>query len=138
MTFVDTGVLFAAAVRRDARHRRACQVLEAIAADGTFTTDHVLLETWLMIQSRAGWAAAMRFLAAVRGTPLAVETTTLADLERAVAIAMAWEDQQFDLVDCTSFAVIERVGCGRAASFDRDFAVWRYGPKRAKALDVAS
>lgn len=138
MTFVDTGVLFAAAVQRDARHQRACRLLETIAADGTFTTDHVLLETWLMIRARAGWPAAMRFLSAVRGTPLAVETATLADLERAQAIAMAWEDQRFDLVDCTSFAVIERVGCGRAASFDRDFAVWRYGSKRSKALDVVS
>ncbi|MCC6766546.1 MAG: PIN domain-containing protein [Deltaproteobacteria bacterium] len=137
-TFVDTGVLFAAAVRRDARHQQARRLLVAIAAEHTFTTDHVLLETWMMIRLRAGWAAAMRFLGAVRSTPLAVETTSLADLERAQGIATAWEDQQFDLVDCTSFAVIERVGCGRAASFDRDFAVWRYGPKRSRALDVLS
>jgi predicted nucleic acid-binding protein len=135
---VDTGVLFAAAVRRDARHQRARRLLATIADDRTFTTDHVLLETWMMIRLRASWAAAMRFLGAVRSTPLAVETTSLADLERAQAIATAWEDQQFDLVDCTSFAVIERVGCGRAASFDRDFAVWRYGSNRGRALDVLS
>ena len=131
-------MLFAAAVPRDARHQRARRLLAAIAGDRTFTTDHVLLETWMIIRVRVGWTAAMRFLAAVRGTPLAVETTSLADLERAQAIAIAWEDQQFDLVDCTSFAVIERVGCARAASFDRDFAIWRYGANRGRALDVIS
>jgi len=135
-TFVDTGILFAAAVRRDARHQRAHRLLESLAAGRPFTTDHVLLETWLMVRARAGWAAAMRFLDSTRGTPLSVETTTLADLERAQAIAMVWRDQQFDLVDCTSFAVIERVGCHRAASFDADFAVWRYGAGRRRALEV--
>lgn len=137
-TFVDTGILFAAAVRRDARHQRARRLLQSLAAERPFTTDHVLLETWMMIRVRASWQAAMRFLGSIRGTPLSIETATLADLERAQAIATIWSDQQFDLIDCTSFAVIERVGCHCAASFDADFAVWRYGPDRKRALDVVS
>ena len=92
----------------------------------------------MLVRVRAGWPAAVRFLETLRGTSLTVETTTLADLERAQAIATQWEDQEFDLVDCTSFAVIERVGCHRAASFDADFAVWRYGPERRRALEILS
>ena len=136
--FIDTGVLFAAAVRRDARHERAARILTEVANDHPFTTDHVLLEAWMMIRARAGWAAAMRFLGAARGTPLGVEIVTLADFERAQAIAHLWADQQFDLVDCTSFAVIERAGCARAASFDADFAVWRYGADRKRALEIVA
>src|SRR3954470_24200069 len=62
MTFIDTGILFATAVRRDARHTRARRLLEALAPDRPFTTDHVLVETWMMIRLRVGWQAAMRFL----------------------------------------------------------------------------
>ena len=47
-------------------------------------------------------------------------------------------DESLIALDCTSFAVIARVGCGQAATFDRDFAVRRYGPRRSGALDVVS
>jgi len=39
-------------------------------------------------------------------------------------------------VDRTSFAVMERLGVHRAASFDDDFAVYRFGPRRSKAFEV--
>jgi predicted nucleic acid-binding protein len=39
-------------------------------------------------------------------------------------------------VDRTSFAVMERLGIIRAASFDADFAVYRYGRKRDRAFEV--
>ena len=45
-------------------------------------------------------------------------------------------DQDFSLVDRTSFAVMERLGLERAASFDEDFAVYRWGPGRRRAFDV--
>jgi predicted nucleic acid-binding protein len=78
----------------------------------------------------------MRFWAGVRDSALFVEPVGVADLERAEAIANEWRDQQLDIVDCTSFAVMERVGCRRAATFDRDFAVYRYGPRRKNAFEI--
>jgi predicted nucleic acid-binding protein len=39
-------------------------------------------------------------------------------------------------VDRTSFAVMQRLGLHRAASLDRDFAVFRYGPRRDRAFEV--
>jgi uncharacterized Ntn-hydrolase superfamily protein len=39
-------------------------------------------------------------------------------------------------VDRTSFAVMERLGVHRAASFDDAFAVYRFGPRRSKAFEV--
>lgn len=135
---VDTNVLVAAARPDDALHGRARSVLDRVSGEGPFTTDHVLVETWHVIRSRAGRPAALRFWLGLRETSVIVEAVTLADLERARSIAERWADQDFDLVDCTSFAVMERLGCRRAATFDHDFAVYRYGVDRAKAFEVIS
>ena len=134
--FVDTGVLFAATYRRDRSHARAVDLLRDVATERPFCTDHVLVEVWALLSSRSGWAAATRFWRGIRETPLSVEPVGLADLERAESIAGDFADLELDIVDCTSFAVIERLGCRRAASFDRDFAVFRYGARRDRALEV--
>ena len=59
-----------------------------------------------------------------------------ADLHTAWAVGQAFPDQDFSLVDRTSFSVMERLGVHRAASFDNDFAVYRFGPRRSRAFHV--
>ncbi len=54
----------------------------------------------------------------------------------ATGIAQAFADQDFSIVDCTSFAVMQRLGVYRAASFDDDFAVFRFGRARRRAFEV--
>lgn len=134
--FIDTNVFIAAADAGEARHARGREILTRVTREGPFTTDHVVIETWAILRRRAGWEAAERFLAGLRGSPVLLEPVTPVDLERAVSIGATWADQKFDLVDRTSMAVIERLGCSRVASFDRDFAVYRYGPERRLAFDV--
>jgi hypothetical protein len=135
--FVDTGVLFAAAYAPDRRHVRAAELLSTLPeGERPFTSDHVLVEVWALLRSRGGWDGAMRFWHGLRHTPLVVEPIGVADLERAEAIAEDWRDQRFDIVDCTSFALMERVGCRRVASFDADFATYRYGVRRDRAFEV--
>lgn len=134
--FIDTGLLLAAARPADRLHDRARTLLAAAASEGPFTTDHVAIEAWSILRKRGGYPAAMRFLRALRETPLAIEAVTRADFERAQSIAQSWADQEFDLVDCTSFAVMERAGCRRAATFDRDFSVYRFGADRNKAFEI--
>jgi predicted nucleic acid-binding protein len=51
-------------------------------------------------------------------------------------VSRALADQDFALIDRTSFAVMERLGVTQAASFDRDFALYRYGRARDRAFDV--
>ena len=65
-----------------------------------------------------------------------IEQTTSADLEAAWAIGERFSDQDFSLVDRTSFALMERLGIFRVISFDSDFAVFRYGRNRSSAFDV--
>ena len=134
--FVDTGVLFAAAATRDKNHGRAVEVLGAIEHDRPFTSDHVLIESWSLMAARFDFDAAMRFWSGIRDTSLEVEFVGPVDVERAYSISVGWLDQEFDIVDATSFAVMERVGCRRVASFDSDFAVYRYGADRRQAFEI--
>jgi len=132
--FVDSSVWFAAANIREQRNEQAKRILAAI--DAPLMTDHVLVETWLLLNSRINRNAAELFWRGVREGGAELERVTAADLEAAWAAGEAFPDQDFSLVDRTSFVVMERLGITRVASFDDDFAVYRYGRNREKALEL--
>ena len=132
--FVDTSAFYAAADAGDSSHARARDILAV--GEALLTTDHVLVETWLLLRSRGGRTAAQRFWGALRGGLATIETVLPGDLDRAWQIAEAFADQDFSIVDRTSFAVMERLGLTAAASFDDDFAIYRYGPRRDRAFEV--
>jgi predicted nucleic acid-binding protein len=100
------------------------------------TTDHVVVETWLLLNSRYHRQGAERFWDSIRRGPVRIEPATTVDLEAAWAIGEAFPDQNFSIVDRTSFAVMERLGITKAASFDDDFAVYRFGRNRDRAFEV--
>lgn len=132
--FVDTSVWFAAVSKRDRGNAQAKAVLES--DPDLVTTDHILIESWLLLNSRFGRGIAELFWEQVRGGSVQLEMVTSGDLEAAWAIGPAFPDQDFSFVDRTSFAVMERLGIGRAASFDHHFAVYRYGRGRTKAFEI--
>jgi predicted nucleic acid-binding protein len=132
--FVDTSAWYAAADRSDTSHRRAKNVL---SLDATLvTTDHVLVETWVLLRHRLGRAAAERFWAGLRAGAAEIEVVTAADMAVAWAIGESFPDQDFSIVDRTSFAVMQRLGLRRAAAFDDDFSVFRFGRARRQAFEV--
>lgn len=132
--FVDTGVWYAAADRGDRSNARAHELLAE--AGRLVTTDHVLVETWRLLAHRLGRHAAERFWASLRGGVAEVVTVGPADLEAAWAIGERYGDQDFSLVDRTSFAVMVRLGVTTALAFDRDFAVFGWGPGNRRRFDV--
>lgn len=133
--FVDTSVWYAAADAGDAGNERARDLLSSAGAQLT-TTDHVLTETWTLLRHRIHKQAAESFWDALRDGVAAIEAVTAADLEAAWSIGEVFPDQDFSLVDRTSFAVMLRLGLRRVATFDDDFAVFRYGRSRDRAFDV--
>ena len=132
--FIDTSVWFAAAAARDHDNARAKSILEAV--QDHVTTDHIVVETWLLLNSRFRRDVAERFWERIRLGGVHIEMVTSADLELAWAIGATFADQDFSIVDRTSFAVMERLGISQVATFDNDFAVYRYGRAREKAFEV--
>jgi predicted nucleic acid-binding protein len=102
------------------------------------TSDHVLVETWFLIAHRLGWDVAEQYWEAIRGGAAHVESIGAADLEAAFAIGEAFPDQDFSIVDRTSFAVMQRLGVHRAASLDEHFAIFRFGRDRTRAFELVN
>lgn len=132
--FVDTSVWYAVADRGDRSHERAKVVLSR--GEKLVTSDHVLVETWLLLRHRLHREAAERFWGGLRGGVARVEVVTSADLEVAFSIAQAFPDQDFSIVDRTCFAVMQRLGVHRAASLDDDFSIYRFGARLSKAFEI--
>jgi predicted nucleic acid-binding protein len=132
--FVDTSVWFGAANVRDKYNLRAKQILTDHSTP--VMTDYILIETWRLLNSRMHRKAAEEFWSKVRRGAALLEKVTAVDLETAWAIGDAFPDQDFSIVDRTSFAVMERLGLTSAASFDDHFAVYRYGRNRDRAFEI--
>ncbi|HEX5280106.1 MAG TPA: PIN domain-containing protein [Micropepsaceae bacterium] len=132
--FVDSSVWFAAANVRERRNARAKQLLASVQFP--LLTDHVLIETWLLLNSRINRRAAEDFWHGIRMGAAELVKVTAGDLERAAMIGEIFGDQAFSIVDRTSFALMERLGLWRAASFDDDFAIYRFGRARDKAFEI--
>jgi uncharacterized protein len=132
--FVDTSAWYAAVDSSDISNARAKEILTS--GEALVTTDHVLVETWRLLRFRIGRSSAERFWGGLRSGAAVIETVRPADLETAWQIGSSWRDQDFSIVDRTSFAVMNRLGIERAASFDNHFGVFRFGPRRRQAFAI--
>lgn len=117
--FVDTSAFYAVADESDRHHEETRALFASRGVVGDLkTSDHVFVESWCLIRARLGKAAAMKYWDAMETGVVQVYGVKSEDLTRARRIARAWEDQDFSLVDCTSFAVIERTGIAEALALD--------------------
>jgi predicted nucleic acid-binding protein len=132
--FVDTSIWYAAADSSDRSNALAKAVLQA--GEALVTSDHVLVETWTLLHHRLRPRAAEKFWDGLRSGIASIEPVGLADLEAAWNIGLSRHDQDFSIVDRTSFAVMRRLGIDRVASLDEHFAVFRFGPKRRQSFTV--
>jgi len=132
--FVDTSAWYAAADKGDRSHARAKVLLSE--GERLVTSDHVLVETWILLRHRLHRTAAERFWEGLRAGAASIEAVSPADLQVAWAVGDRFPDQDFSIVDRTSFAVMQRLGIARVASFDEDFAVYRFGRNGKRAFEV--
>lgn len=100
------------------------------------TSDHVLIETWLLVAGRQDVATADNLIENLRRGIARVEPPGLSDLQVAAEIGRAFPDQDFSIVDRTSWAIMERLGVRQAIAFDFDYFIHRFGPLRDQALTV--
>jgi len=132
--FVDTSIWYAAVDSSDRSNARSKAILRS--GETLVTSDHVLVETWTLLHHKLDRKAAEGFWEGLRSGIALIEAVTLADLEVAWDIGVSWHDQDFSLVDRTSFAVMRRLGIDRVASLDAHFAVFRFGPRRRQSFHV--
>ena len=132
--FVDTSIWYAAVDSSDRSNARSKAILRS--GETLVTSDHVLVETWTLLHHKLDRKAAEGFWEGLRSGIALIEAVTLADLEVAWDVGVSWPDQDFSIVDRTSFAVMRRLGIDRVATLDAHFAVFRFGPKRRQSFHV--
>lgn len=135
MIMVDTGAWYAICDASDKNHHRAKEFYEEVAGViPLVTTDIILAETWTLLAARLGRPLAITFWETLREANISIITLEEADIEAAWHILSAFPDQTVSFTDCTTFAVMERLRIERVFTFDRHFAIYRYGPRRQKAF----
>lgn len=133
--FIDTGAFYALADDSDRNAPSARDFFRRrLETDQFVTTDAILLESWTLIRSRLGWGAAYRFAERMRLSLITLLYVEPADLESAWRVLNDYADQELSLVDAISFAVMERQGIDNAFTFDKDFLLYRHGPKRQRSF----
>ncbi len=121
MIFVDTSFWAALGNATDARHETA-KKLWISKTPVVVTSNHVLGETWTLLNRRCGHRAAIAAAAIRYSTVVRVDHVT-ADLEE-----QAWQwlarhnEREYSFVDATSFALMRNKKIRNAYAFDGDFS----------------
>jgi len=122
----DTGVLVAAANRRDRHHESATKL---IATPGLrVIPEPVVTETCYMVASRLGSDVELAFVRSLLSRTFHVEQMTRQDRARAIELLQTYADAAIGYVDAAVVAIAERLGEHVIATLDRrDFSVVRPG-----------
>ena len=115
---VDTGAWYALADRRDPDHEDVALCLHE-RAGRLLTTNFVFDESVTLIRYRLGSGAFGERL--LSGGAARMVAVTRRDETRAWEIFTRYRDKSFSYTDCTSFAVMQRLGIETAVAIDDDF-----------------
>ena len=135
--FIDTSAFYALADEDDRYHHQAREIYETlIISDELFTSDYILIECWFLIGGRLGRKAALEFWDGLSTGIIKMLKVELSDLAQAREIIKRFPDQNFSLVDATSFAVMEREEISTAFTFDPRFRIYRFGERKRRCFRV--
>jgi len=134
--FVDTSAFYALADESDRNYPHARNLYGSLIREQLVTTDYILLECWFLIGNRLGRRVAIEFWDGLRSGIVEMIKGESQDLNQAREIIKRFSDQDFSLVDATSFAVMEREGIERAFTFDPHFRIYRFGKGNRQYFSV--
>jgi len=121
--FVDTGGWYAAADSRDRHHGNVARWLRRNALP-LVTSDYVFDETVTLIRMELGHPAAVHFGDNIRASAaVQIASVTREDSAAAWETFKKFDDQKFSLTDCTSFAIMKRLGLTRVLGTDGHFSL---------------
>jgi predicted nucleic acid-binding protein len=120
--FIDTSAFDALLDRDDETHHKARTMWSELLAreHHLVTSNHVLVETFALLQSRLGIDAVRAFQSDV--VPVVVVEFVTSDLHRlGLAALLSASRRKLSLVDCVSFEVMRPSGITLAFTFDSHF-----------------
>lgn len=121
--FVDTSAWFAYANRKDPDHAAVREVFRGF--DGRISTSNFIFdETLSLCRYRLGHAAATKIGSALLDSD-AVDLIRITpeDEQAAWALFCQRPDQRYSFTDCTSFALMRRLGINTVLALDDDFRI---------------
>lgn len=122
--FVDTSAWYALVDRMDADHQAVVPPFEELR-NRLVTSNYVLDEAITLIRFRLGTDAALSFGSrAWTGQLARIERTSAKDEQAAWKIFEQYKDHALSFTDCTSFAIMERIGTSTALALDSDFRAY--------------
>lgn len=135
MIVVDTGVLFAAADRRDGDHVVCAALLDARPSAELVVPAVVVAESSWLIGNRLGASVEAAFVASVAAGDFTVADLTDDDWSGVAELTQRYTDLDLGLIDASVIAVAERLNVVKVATHnDRDFNVVR--PRHVAALEL--
>ena len=123
--FLDTSGLIALSDEKDRNHHIARSYLnEQVKKGARFVLGrNILVEYIDGVTKRIGKEKALEELDNILNSKLlVVESVSNADWDKALVFFRKYHDQQIDMTDCLSFAIMERVKLDIAFTFDSDFS----------------
>ena len=122
--FLDTAFFKALVDIDDDFHSQAEKMWQRVKQEGTslITTNFILDETFTLLRVRCGYFAALdlreRLAAGLKRMKI-IRITVNDEMEAWNWFTNLWKDLSF--TDCTSFAVMKRLGLTRVATYDDHF-----------------
>lgn len=124
--FLDTGFLIALSDERDKNHIRAkTSLMELVSRGARFiVARNILIEYLDGVTKRIGKEKAIEELDNILNSKLLViEPVIENDWNKAIMYFRKYNDQQIDMTDCISFAIMERLELKTVLTFDNDFKI---------------
>ena len=119
--FVDTGGWYAFLDKDDVNHESALKFMKELS-QLLITSNYIIDETLTLVKERLGYNVAIKIGQKLWDEEIAqLVRVTSSDEQEAWKIFVKYQDKGFSFTDCTSFALIERLGISSAFAFDDHF-----------------
>ena len=119
--FVDTGAWYALLDRDDTNHHAAVKFKDSLVYP-LMTSNYIADEVITLTRNRLGHKVAVEIGQKLWSESIAnLIYMTPQDEKRAWEIFVKYQDKAFSFTDCTSFALMERIGIIEVFAFDEHF-----------------
>ncbi len=130
----DSNIIYALYNAKDAFHQEA-NAFVSLNNETLLVPNVALPEVCYLLTCDIGYSGLQKFLAYFTRLNAKLVPIEIDDLRRVREIAIAYQDAEFDIVDCCIMAIAERLNITRIATFDRrDFSVFR--PSHCEYLEL--